>query len=81
VLPNPFKDVIGVSFSSQVNQQINVRLFDVSGQLIREDITVPNSVFYQMEGLRLPQGLYILSVQVGDGELESYILMTTSTDY
>ena len=38
VLPNPFSDRIGISFSSIMDQEVALRLFDTSGRLIREDI-------------------------------------------
>jgi hypothetical protein len=76
VLPNPFADKIGISFSSVVNKQISVRLFDVSGKLIREDITIPHAVSYELDRLNLPTGVYIMSVQIGDGESKAFKLFT-----
>ena len=76
VLPNPFADKIGISFSSIVNQQIIVRLYDTSGKLVREDITNPQAVSYQLDQLDLPTGVYIMSVQIGDGEIKTYKLFT-----
>ncbi|MBK9981898.1 MAG: PKD domain-containing protein [Saprospiraceae bacterium] len=76
VLPNPFTDKIGVSFSSVIDQQISLRLFDTSGRLVREDTVTPHSVYYELDGLRLPPGIYILSVQIGDAEPTAYKLLT-----
>jgi hypothetical protein len=77
VLPNPFTDKIGVSFSSVIDQQISFRLFDTSGRLIREDDVTPHAVYYELDRLRLPPGVYILSVQVGDAEPTAYKLFTS----
>jgi hypothetical protein len=77
VLTNPFTDRIFVSFSSQIQQEVSVRLFDMSGRLIREKIGTPNSVGIELDHLDLPTGIYILNVQIGDEEPTSYKLLTT----
>ncbi len=79
VLPNPFTDQIGISFSSIIQQPIHLRLFDISGKLVREDITTPHAAFYRMDRLRLPAGVYVLSVQIGNGELKSYKLYSSGS--
>ena len=76
VLPNPFKDQIGISFSSVINQQIKVRLYDASGRLVVEEFAVPNAVSYTLDRLNLPTGVYVLTVQVGEGDLKAYKLFT-----
>ncbi|MEP6794583.1 MAG: T9SS type A sorting domain-containing protein [Saprospiraceae bacterium] len=76
VLPNPFTDRIGISFSSVINQEVKARLFDVSGKLVREDVAVPHSVYYEMDRLRLLPGVYILSVQIGEEKSTAYKLFT-----
>ncbi|MBK9981897.1 MAG: T9SS type A sorting domain-containing protein [Saprospiraceae bacterium] len=76
VLPNPFADRIGISFSSVINQEVTMRLFDVSGKLVREDSVIPHSVYYEMDRLRLPPGVYILSVQIGEEKPTAYKLFT-----
>jgi hypothetical protein len=77
ILPNPFTDLIGISFSSVINVPITVRLYDTSGKLVREAITTPNAVSYQLDKLRLPGGIYVLSVQIGDGEVKAYKLLSS----
>jgi hypothetical protein len=76
VLPNPFKDVIGISFSSLITQKVTARLYDSSGRLVREESDTPNSVFYQMDRLRLPPGIYVLTVQIGEEEAKAYKLFS-----
>jgi len=77
VLTNPFTDRILISFSSIVDTDVSVRLFDAAGKLLREDIVTPNAVAYSFDGLSLPTGVYIVSVQVGRGEIKSYKLFCT----
>ncbi len=76
VLPNPFSDFIGVSFSSVVTEEVILRLFDVSGKQILEEKVVPNAVSYQIDQLKLPPGVYIFTVQIGDGDVTAYKLFT-----
>ncbi len=77
VLPNPFIDKIGISFSSVITQQIHIRLFDMSGRLVREEISTPNSVYYEIDKLSYPPGVYVLSIQVGEEKATAYKLFTT----
>jgi hypothetical protein len=76
VLPNPFKDQIGISFSSIIDQQIKVRLYDATGKLVTEEFAVPHAVSYTLDQLSLPPGVYVLTVQVGEGDLKAYKLYT-----
>jgi len=76
VLPNPFNDFIGISFSSVITKPVIFRLFDVSGKLILEETAVPNAVAYQLDQLKLPTGVYVLSVQIDGGEIKAYKLLT-----
>lgn len=76
VLPNPFKDQIGVSFSSIIDQEVAFRLYDVTGKLVYEEIVVPGAVAYTLDRLNLPPGVYVLTVLIGDGELKAYKLFT-----
>ena len=76
VLPNPFTNYIGVSFSSIVTKPVTLRLFDVSGKMVLEQTTVPNAVAMQLDQLLLPTGVYVLTVQIGDGENKAYKLFT-----
>jgi PKD repeat protein len=77
VLTNPFKDKIFISFSSIIDEQLTVRLYDMSGKLVRKDVVIPHNISYQLEDLALPQGVYMISIQVGDGEIKSQKLFTT----
>ena len=76
VLTNPFKDKIFVSFTSIIDHPVTARLFDMSGKLVRQEVTTPNSISYTMDDLHVPQGVYMLAIQVGDGEIKSYKLFT-----
>jgi hypothetical protein len=76
VLPNPFSDQIGISFSSIVTDQVHIRLYDMSGKLIIEERVNPDAVSYTLDGLNLPPGVYGLYVQIGEGKTEAFKLLT-----
>lgn len=76
VLTNPFSDRIQVSFSSMINQDVSVRLFDTSGKMIRDEKHTPNSVAIEIDRLDLPPGIYFLSIQIADNEPSTYKLFT-----
>ncbi|MDQ3016972.1 MAG: PKD domain-containing protein, partial [Bacteroidota bacterium] len=76
VLTNPFKDRILVSFSSIVTENVSIKLFDTSGKLIVDQLTTPNSVVIEIDNLRLPPGIYLVSVQIGEGEIKTYKLFS-----
>ena len=73
---NPFSDRIHISFSSEIVDEVSLRLFDIAGRLVREEKTAPNSVSIAMENLRLPPGVYVLSVQIDGQAAETYKLLT-----
>lgn len=76
VLPNPFTDRIGISFSSIIDDLVTFRLYDASGRLVVEDKAVPNAVSYTLDQLHLPTGVYVLAVQIGEGEIKAFKLLS-----
>src|SRR3989337_671767 len=72
VISNPFKDRIGISFTSPMDQVVSLKLFDTSGKLVREQTETPNNIATEINGLDLAPGIYILSIQIGQGEPKSY---------
>ena len=76
VLSSPFNDRIIVSFSSVINNEVTLNLFDMSGRLVREEKVTPNSIALELDGMSLPAGVYVLYIQVGEGEAETYKLFT-----
>ena len=63
VVPTLFDDKILIGFSKVVTTPIITRLYDVSGKLVFENEAVPNTFIYAIENLRLPQGVYLLSIE------------------
>jgi hypothetical protein len=76
ILPNPFSDRIIMSFSTVVTKPVSMRLFDISGKLVREETVTPNAHYYEVDGLSLPAGVYVFSIMIGDGDIKSYKFYT-----
>ena len=78
VIPNPFSNRIDITFTSVVNQKVVLKLFDVSGRLIKSQEGIPNSVYYSLDNIQrsLTPGIYILNVQIGDESATVYKMFT-----
>lgn len=76
VLPNPFEDFIGVSFSSVITEPVSLKMYDMAGSLVLDQTVIPNAVSYKLDELNLPAGVYVLSVQVGEGDIKAFKLFT-----
>lgn len=76
VLTNPFSDRIDISFSSIIDQQVKIKLFDTSGRLIKAEEVVPNNIAYSLDHLDLIPGVYILTIQIGNKKPTAYKMFT-----
>ena len=66
VLTNPFSDRIDISFSSIIKEKVQIKLFDTSGRLIKDETSLPNNISYTVQDLQLIPGVYLLSIQIGE---------------
>ncbi|MBK9981896.1 MAG: T9SS type A sorting domain-containing protein [Saprospiraceae bacterium] len=76
VLTNPFSDRIDISFSSMITDKVSLKLFDVSGKLVKDEIAFPNNISYSIQNLHLTPGIYFLNIQIGDRPTVTYKLLT-----
>jgi hypothetical protein len=60
VIPNPAKHYFRIE--TKTNKQIDYRITDISGRLIREDSTFPGNTV-QVENF--PDGIYFVSIEDG----------------
>ena len=68
MFPNPLKDLLTVELSA-VKDQINIQLFDLSGQLqMDENFTKQFQIHLSTD--ELPIGIYLLKITI-DGEVGS----------
>jgi hypothetical protein len=73
VFPNPFQDQFHLRVQSTSTDQINLRMFDVTGQLITERNGISNDEEILL-GDGLARGIYLVEVQ--QGETRKVIRMT-----
>ena len=69
IYPNPTNNIVHIESAVNIGQ---IRIFDNTGRLVKEDLIAQNSAIIQLSDL--PKGLYILSVNV-DGKSHYYKLI------
>lgn len=66
VYPNPFNNHATITFGNNEKEDVNFRLFDASGRLLREEITRNSQLLVQKRGLKA--GLYIFELTTKTGQ-------------
>ncbi len=79
VLTNPFSDHIDISFSSFITDKVSLRLFDVAGKLVKDELVFPNNISYSIQNLRLTPGVYIFTIKIGEKETKAYKILSTGS--
>ncbi len=69
VYPNPVEDQIRVEWNSPIRGSIHWRILSQTGQLVQNGNGLTGESRYQIDARNLPEGLYILEVQMPDGDL------------
>ena len=77
IYPNPFIDHINISIQTAVSGEMIVRLYDITGQLVTERLSIAKKE-QRIELSQLPQAQYLLSVEVM-GKTFSYKLLNYRT--
>ena len=77
IYPNPFIDHINISIQTAVSGEMIVRLYDITGQLVTERLSIAKKE-QRIELSQLPQAQYLLSVEVM-GKTFSYKLLNYKT--
>ena len=67
VSPNPFKDIIQISFESLVSGSLEIELCDISGRIVLSETRIINKFKHEtIDTSDLPNGLYLLKVKSGN---------------
>jgi hypothetical protein len=84
ISPNPFADVLHIQLSiSNTTQDITIQIFDVSGRLMKEFLSFPNTnrnhIHLIWNGIdmynrKVPSGTYFLKIQQGSNSYSKKIL-------
>jgi hypothetical protein len=79
--PNPFADYTTVRFRVPTDQYANLKLYDISGRMIRQlysdETKGGKSVDIPLDGSTIPAGIYFLILRTGTGE--TYVSKLTLT--
>jgi len=78
VFPNPFVDVLAVSFSAPLSEAATLDLFDVMGRSIYSLPLVEGTEVTRLEDLNLPSGTYLLRVTSTSGQVLLTEVVATS---
>jgi hypothetical protein len=68
IYPNPFKDKVGILFNDVIDNEVEIKLYDVVGRLITTQTVRMKDVYYQLSLPSLAKGVYILSVKIGSSD-------------
>jgi hypothetical protein len=75
VFPNPSSGEFVISFETSKPEDIQIRIYDVLGQLIKEETAIKNTGKYsqQINLANVSKGIYILQIKAGDEVLNKKI--------
>lgn len=78
IFPNPFIDVVDMTFTDIIQEDVLVQIFDAKGALALERNITPEGTYLQVDGLKqLPPGKYFMSVQIGLDEPKTFPIVKT----
>ncbi len=70
IYPNPSNGVFNMEFSSALGEDIEIRIINVLGQILREERLSPTELYW-LDLSNRPQGLYLLQLRQ-NGRLVAY---------
>ncbi len=84
VAPNPFSDVTGISFTLPHMMNASVRVYDISGRLVRTLVSGrlesgTHTVSWDgtdMSGHRMPSGVYVIRLETAEGAFSRNVVLT-----
>jgi subtilisin-like proprotein convertase family protein len=65
--PNPATQTVWLSFSQPITGSAQVRMYNIAGQLLLEQVMVNGQERLQMEVASLPKGIYVVQVETESG--------------
>lgn len=80
VRPNPFKHSITVNYSGKENSKVILKIYKLNGNQVYvksiDRLTSSNENIFYINNLKLPDGIYLLDIQVGDKNYIHKIIKT-----
>jgi hypothetical protein len=77
VYPNPANDEVTVVFSSDMEENYNIRLIDITGRIVlnQNNTSVVGENQYQMNLSEIAKGIYMVILQKGDAIMQTKIVV------
>lgn len=66
--PNPAKSYLNISWSRVIDQELKVKVMDLTGKIIEEIAFVPGTFYYELNTQKLKTGMYNLLITNDKGE-------------
>ena len=74
VFPSPFSTFIGVTFTDNVNADVQFDVYDVVGRSVYSQKLTVAGIYQELKMGSLAKGIYVVSVKIGDAEPQSFKL-------
>ncbi|MCB0570284.1 MAG: PKD domain-containing protein [Phaeodactylibacter sp.] len=77
VLPNPFTDYLEATFTDVLKDEpITYELFDAAGHRLQSGTQTVSGTLLHIDTARLPAGMYVLSITIGEGAPQSFKVLS-----
>lgn len=78
IFPNPANSFVNISFGSDINGHMNIRMINQSGQLLlQKDIKQANNITVSLPVSNYPQGIYMVRLTGDDGKSQTLRFVIT----
>ena len=77
VLPTLFTDRVGITFNNAIEEEITFEVFDIMGRKVFNEALTINSAFHEIQIPNLSNGVYLLSVKIGENKPETFKIQRT----
>lgn len=76
IFPNPASELLNIFITAEVEETLNLKLMDVTGRIIFNQVVAPRTPAVQMILKHIPEGMYMLSiVNPGGYRIHSFKIM------
>ncbi len=76
IYPNPAVDKVNVSIEGDVQDNINIDIYDLTGKrmLHTEELTMKNSII-SLDVTQIPDGIYLMKIETGDTRITKKLIV------
>jgi len=73
IYPNPSKGIFNIKRVNTIGENMNVKVYDVTGKLVRSKLNVDGD--YELDMSNVSKGLYFLQVSIGNKRLVKKLVL------